>query len=367
MRRSPGPGERIFNAGLAALAAASGALAETPVKAKSPLKPKDTIEQKAELALIAPGFSEHQLTPETIAAMKQLQIQRLEDNIKETAERIPNPIEKVRFRKLQQEWIRELTLSTNGIFSPKQHELVDLIERVRPKDPRERNPLELMRSKIPEGEFGIFVDADNQRLYLLHNTGPEIEFVFAARVTTGEDGLAARPGADTNETQSGLQKITAVAADRVIPGQDVSYEHRTTGNQIKFTVMDRLLRPKDIYIAPPDTANVGLIAYRLGPGRAIHQGPLRTEAASHGCIRADGNVIMALSEYLGVGSPVYVFGAEGKTVAPRVAIPPEQPLRRTLEKPPVHASDERATRRRSSESGSSGDAFAERQFGGNPK
>ena len=42
-------------------------------------------------------------------------------------------------------------------------------------------------------------------------------------------------------------------------------------------------------------------------GQALHEGPIKSEAASHGCIRANGRVIAALEGYIKQWAPFMVY------------------------------------------------------------
>lgn len=336
-KNRPAPGLRSL---LMTLIATGPAVLSEPVYAQgrtiepwthTETKPKK-IEQYDE-ALLPDGFVMSSLTSEVLTTLKENAFSRLENNIHDTAARIPNARERARFLKMQEAHMRDMERTPHGLFLPTPDELNTLIDTA-------PEALETLRTGMGLESYGLFVNADTQRMYLIHkDTAGTLEFVFATPVSTGRDGVNKNPDPESSVTKSGLLTIEELQKSFVIPGEELSYTQEHLDGQIPFEVTTKDGGIRTMYIAPVGVPNVGgPVAYRLEGthGQAIHYGPLRNGDAplSHGCTRAPASVVATLDGYLVKGAKVYIYGTETTQPSPRLEVSQPAPEERPQPKLP---------------------------------
>ena len=240
------------------------------------------------------------LQPADIERLKDEAMLRFTENVNETSLKIPDETERRAFLRLQDAHLLELQRTRDSMYIATPDSIRSLASWAAPQ-------LRELHAKMSEKGTGLFIDAGarGQTLHLVRREGDSLRFLFAARITSGEDGVSPETDPSSNMTKSGLLSVLEVVKDHVVPGEDVSWEKRHIDGQHTFTITSKT-GPKIMYIAPVGFANVGLIAFRLFKGQALHQGPLRKGPASHGCTRADGIVVATLDRFIVKGTPVMI-------------------------------------------------------------
>lgn len=266
---------------------------------------------------LPPAYKESSLQPENIRSMREAAFTRLENNVGETAGKILGTEDRAAFISLQKRRLADLKIvqGSSGMYIPSRTEILEVIKDTTHLPELFRADMAAFHKAVQTKGLGILINAGkNQRMYLVKNTDDGLEFMLGARVTTGEDGISFEPGS-SNASRAGLQFVEAIRKDNVVSGENVAYNAKEKpGGHLPVTTLTKTGTRKTIYIAEVGVANVGLIAYRLADkkgvnkdGHALHAGPLRKNAASHGCTRTDEVTILSLETFITAGTPVMIY------------------------------------------------------------
>ena len=178
---------------------------------------------------------------------------------------------------------------------------------------RNRAQLAELSKQIPEKKFGLLLDGDEQRFYLLNKIGEgRVQFVKAYPVSTSKGGWS--NFSDSRGTPLGFHQIAA--GYKGILGEVVSSPTRSIRDFVQIPVRDRGVTRKRTFVksfTSPGDANAEIVTASLlivGPetrstrGIYIH-GTNRTDylaqPASSGCIRMSNVDVWDLLNYVKVG------------------------------------------------------------------
>ncbi|MEN9560965.1 MAG: L,D-transpeptidase catalytic domain [Candidatus Parcubacteria bacterium] len=243
------------------------------------------------------------LSEAEILQMKEMTFQRLQGNIIDTANLIPDPKQREDFVRMQETLMQIERKSPFGLYPTKAEAIQLLSLWAAPQ-------LRTLHAALQENETGLFIDAgrSGQTFHIVRRVSGSLQFIASARSTTGEDGVSPLPVKGSNATKSGLTRIEEIVRDHVVLGEDVSWEKKHIAGQTPFQILTKTGKSRPpMHIAPDGFANVGTIAYRFNNiGQAIHSGPIRSTQASHGCVRVSGWVAVALSAFLKKGTPIMI-------------------------------------------------------------
>ncbi len=303
---------------------------------------------------LPPAYKESSLQPENIRGMREAAFTRLENNVGETAGKILGAEDRAAFIALQKKRLADLKIvqGSSGMYIPSRTEILEVIKDTTQIAEPFKADMAAFHKTVQTKGVGILINAGkNQRMYLVKNTDDGLEFMLGARVTTGEDGISFEPGS-SNASRAGLQFVEAIRKDNVVSGENVAYNAKEKpGGHLPVTTLTKTGARKTIYIAEVGVANVGLIAYRLAdkkglniPGQALHAGPLRKNAASHGCTRTDEITALSLETFITAGTPVMIYeGADTRVEVKRTERSERAQVEKKKTQPPPSRPEPRRT------------------------
>jgi len=114
---------------------------------------------------------------------------------------------------------------SSTIAVPGTAELVNLRERsVYAEGGRDVSAIDKLALQIPEGKYGLYVDGDTQKLYLLGKRGGAVEFVASFFTSTSAQGWSNKP--QSGGTPLGLHRLVAYQGGKL--GQVLSKTDEST-------------------------------------------------------------------------------------------------------------------------------------------
>ena len=159
-------------------------------------------------AAAAPRYLESSLTPESLERHKTRSAEALVADVWNDAHVREFALDHF-FRDAQTPEVAQEKLRRSSTMAvPGTAELLKLRERsVYAEGGRDASAIDTLALQIPEGKYGLYMDGDTQRLYLLGNRGRAAEFVASFLISTSAQQWSNKP--QSGGTPLGLHRMVA--------------------------------------------------------------------------------------------------------------------------------------------------------------